>query len=71
MASAPLKRMTVDEFLVWAEAQAEQRFELVRGRPLAMSPERARYAEAKAEIYVALRGPSDRPLFHVTYCLTA
>jgi Uma2 family endonuclease len=56
MASAPLKRMTVDEFLVWAEAQPEQRFELVHGQPIAMSPERARHAEAKAEIYVALRG---------------
>ena len=56
MASAPLKRMTVDEFLVWAENQPERRFELVHGQPIAMSPERARHAEVKAEIYVALRG---------------
>lgn len=47
MASAPLKRMTVDEFLIWAEAQPEQRFELVHGQPIAMSPERARHANAK------------------------
>lgn len=56
MASAPLKRMTVDEFLVWAETQPGRRFELVHGQPVAMSPERARHAEAKAEVYVALRG---------------
>ncbi len=55
MASAPLKRMTVDEFLAWAETQPERRFELVHGQPVAMSPERARHAEAKGEIYVALR----------------
>ena len=56
MASAPLKRMTVDEFLVWADTQPGRRFELIHGQPVAMSPERARHAEAKAEIYVALRG---------------
>jgi len=56
MASAPLKRMTVDEFLIWAETQPGRRFELVHGQPVAMSPERARHAEAKAEVYVALRG---------------
>jgi Uma2 family endonuclease len=56
MASAPLKRMTVDEFLVWTQTQPGRRFELVHGQPVAMSPERARHAEAKAEIYVALRG---------------
>jgi Uma2 family endonuclease len=55
MASAPLKRMTVDEFLAWAETQPGRRFELVHGQPVAMSPERARHAESKAEIYVALR----------------
>ncbi len=60
MASAPLKRMTVDEFLVWAETQPERRFELVHGQPIAMSPERARHAEAKAEIYVALRNAIHR-----------
>ncbi len=47
MASAPLKRMTVDEFLAWAETQPERRFELVHGQPIAMSPERARHANAK------------------------
>jgi len=47
MASAPLKRMTVDEFLAWAETQPGRRFELVHGQPVAMSPERARHANAK------------------------
>ena len=47
MASAPLKRMTVDELLAWAETQPGRRFELVRGQPVAMSPERARHANAK------------------------
>jgi Uma2 family endonuclease len=56
MASVQLKRMTVDEFLVWTQTQPGRRFELVHGQPVAMSPERARHAEAKAEIYVALRG---------------
>ncbi len=49
MASAPLKRMTVDEFLVWADTQPGRRFELVHGQPVAMSPERARHANANAE----------------------
>ena len=60
MASAPLKRRTVDEFLVWAETQPERRFELVHGQPIAMSPDRARHAETKAEIYVALRNAIHR-----------
>ena len=55
MASAPLKRMTVDEFLVWAEAQPERRFELVHAQPVAMSPERAEHLDAKGDVYVALR----------------
>jgi Uma2 family endonuclease len=54
MASAPLKRMTVDEFLVWAETQPEKRFELVHGQPIAMPPERARHANAKHAVARAL-----------------
>ena len=37
----PPGRMTVDEFLAWAMAQPEGRFELVDGRVVAMAPERA------------------------------
>ncbi len=54
MASAPLKRMTVDEFLAWTEGQPGQRFELVHGQPIAMSPERARHANAKHAVARAL-----------------
>jgi hypothetical protein len=38
--------MTVDEFLVWAEAQ-DGRWELYNGVPYAMAPERARHGEVK------------------------
>ncbi len=46
--------MTVDEFLDWAEAQAND-YELIHGRVYAMSPERLRHVEAKGETYSALR----------------
>jgi Uma2 family endonuclease len=52
--STALKRMTVDEFLSWAEGK-EGRWELHDGAPVMMSPERSLHAETKAEIYVALR----------------
>ena len=39
--STALKRMTVDEFLLWAEGQ-EGRWELHDGAPVMMSPERVR-----------------------------
>ncbi len=47
-------KMTVDEFLDWAEAQAND-YELIYGRVYAMSPERLRHVEAKGETYSALR----------------
>lgn len=50
----PTPRMTVDEFLVWAEGRPG-RYELVNGEAIAMSPQRARHAEAKASAYVVLR----------------
>ncbi len=51
---APSK-MTVSEFLAWAEAQPERpRYELVAGAPVAMAPERARHAETKGRVYRAL-----------------
>lgn len=46
-------RFTVDEFLRWAEDRLG-RFELERGRVLAMSPERLRHAETKGAVYRAL-----------------
>lgn len=52
--STALKRMTVDEFLLWAEGK-EGRWELHDGVPVMMSPERSLHAETKAETYVAVR----------------
>ncbi len=45
---------TVDEFKDWAERQTSGRFELDRGRVVAMAPERIRHARVKADIYAAL-----------------
>ena len=54
MAETALSNMTVDEFLVWAEGRPG-RFELDRGRVVAMSPENVGYLMAKASAYDALR----------------
>jgi Uma2 family endonuclease len=51
----PPGRMTVDEFLAWAMAQPEGRFELVDGTVVAMAPERAGHARLKSEVWLALR----------------
>jgi Uma2 family endonuclease len=47
------KRMTVDEFLVWAEGQ-EGRWELYNGVPYRMAPERAGHFEVKFAVQAAL-----------------
>ena len=52
--STALRRMTVGEFLLWAEGR-EGRWELHDGVPVAMAPERSIHAETKAEAYLALR----------------
>ena len=49
----PKIRMTVDEFLVWAEDQGD-RYELVDGIVHGMSPERAGHARAKSRVHRAL-----------------
>ena len=54
MSTAAEKLMTVDEFLVWGEGR-EGRWELLDGRPIAMSAERVAHAETKAEAWAALR----------------
>jgi Uma2 family endonuclease len=46
-------KMTVDEFLAWAEDRPG-RYELVEGEVFAMSPERARHAEVKFAVQTAL-----------------
>lgn len=51
--ASPPKRMTVDEFLVWAESQ-EGRWELYAGVPYLMSPERVVHGEVKLAVHMAL-----------------
>jgi Uma2 family endonuclease len=46
----PPGRMTVEDFVSWAMAQPEGRFELVNGAVVAMVPERAAHARLKARI---------------------
>ena len=63
--STALKRMTVDEFLPWAEGR-EGRWELHDGVPVMMSPERSLHAETKLEALVGLaRDPFERLDCHV------
>ena len=54
MSTLANKRMTVDEFLVWAEGQ-EGRWELYNGVAYRIAPERARHVEVKFAVQVALR----------------
>jgi Uma2 family endonuclease len=53
MSTPAQRKMTVDEFLVWAEGQ-EGRWELYRGVPYLMAPERARHGEVKFAVQTAL-----------------
>jgi Uma2 family endonuclease len=48
------RKMTVDEFLVWAEGQ-EGRWELYNGVAYRMPPERTGHVEVKYAVYLALR----------------
>jgi Uma2 family endonuclease len=48
-------RMTVDEYLAWAEGQP-RRYELVDGTVHAMAPERPAHAETKLAVHAALAG---------------
>jgi len=54
MNAPAIKRMTVPEFLAWAETQDNGRFELVRGEVVAMAPERWEHVEAKQRAFRAL-----------------
>jgi len=53
MTAVPKARMTVDEYLDWAEKQPG-RYELLDGAVFAMSPEGAGHAEKKAAVHAAL-----------------
>src|SRR5579883_40784 len=57
MSSAGLpKRMTADEFLVWAMEQPEgQCYELMDGEVFPTAPERAGHARIKGLVYLLLR----------------
>jgi Uma2 family endonuclease len=52
--NAPLKKMTVPEFLAWAESQPRGRFELVQGQPVQMAAERVLHLRSKHRVAVAL-----------------
>ena len=54
MSDPAAKRLTVDEFLAWAEGR-EAMWELYDGVPVAMSPERLYHSEVKIEAALALR----------------
>lgn len=52
----PTARMTVQEFMDWSARQPEtERYELVDGRVVAMSPERNMHNLVKLEVAIALR----------------
>jgi Uma2 family endonuclease len=53
MSALQQKRMTVDEFLTWADGRPG-RYELFRGTVYAMTPERAIHAEVKFAVQTAL-----------------
>jgi Uma2 family endonuclease len=48
-------RMTFEEFIDWALAQPDGRYELIDGEVVAMAPERVGHARLKAQIWLALR----------------
>jgi Uma2 family endonuclease len=53
MSTHAQRKMTVDEFLVWAEGR-EGRWELYNGVPYNMAPERTRHIDVKFAVQVAL-----------------
>jgi Uma2 family endonuclease len=54
MNAPAVKRMTVPEFLAWAETQDSGRYELVSGQIVAMAPERWEHVQAKQRAFRAL-----------------
>ncbi len=52
---APKPPMKVAEFLTWAEAQPQGRYELVDGKIVAMAPELVRHNLVKLAVAIALR----------------
>jgi Uma2 family endonuclease len=58
--NVPAKRMTVPEFLVWAEQQPRGRFELVHGQPIEMAAQRVRHGQTKHRVANALEAAIGR-----------
>jgi len=56
----PQQRMTVEEFLAWAQTQDAGRYELHDGQIIAMSPERAEHVEIKLNVTNALKAAIGR-----------
>src|SRR5262249_191827 len=54
MSTAARRRMTVDEFLAWAEGR-EGRWELYNGVPYRMPSEQAGHIDVKYAVYFALQ----------------
>jgi Uma2 family endonuclease len=54
-ATPPADRMTIEDYLAWAETDPPGRHELVDGMVVAMSPERVRHNRAKLAAAIALR----------------
>jgi len=48
------ERMTVPEFLAWAETQENPRYELIDGQPVATAPEHSEHVRAKMRAANAL-----------------
>ncbi|MBV1695457.1 MAG: Uma2 family endonuclease [Hyphomicrobiales bacterium] len=55
MSALPKAKMTVDEFLIWSDS-VDGRYELLDGVVHRMQSERARHAERKFAVQMALRG---------------
>jgi Uma2 family endonuclease len=60
MNNVAVKRISVAEFLVWAQDQDKGRFELIDVQPVAMAPERAEHAAAKLRAANALTSAIQR-----------
>jgi Uma2 family endonuclease len=60
MNAPAVKRVTVPEFLAWAESQESGRYELVYGQIVAMAPERWERVQAKQRAFRALEAAIER-----------
>lgn len=61
MTALSIKRMTVPQFLAWAEKLgADQRYELISGVPVAMAPERTTHGRTKHAVAKALEAGIER-----------